>query len=342
MASYAVHATPPARADVTRLSHADHAGDEPAFAGRGRALQAMLRSLDLFGPHDQLPILIEGETGTGKSYAARALHLRSPRARGVFHQVVLSALDDSLASSDLFGHVAGAYTDARHSRPGHFVSASHGTLFLDEIGKASAAVQRKLLHAVEHHEVWPVGADRALRVNVRLVAATSVPLDELVARGEFLPDLASRLRSFRIRVPALRDRREDIPDLARQFVAVHGERFGYRDALPRLSAGLLDVLQRADWPYNLRQLDGAVQRILVHAEGDATLRPEHYEAQSGEAVPEPFGGASRRRSTAGATRRLMDDLGCATDVARVLGVSRTTVYRHLRQIYPAASAVEDV
>jgi two-component system response regulator HydG len=260
----------------------------------------------------------------------------------VFHQVVLSALDDSLASSDLFGHVAGAYTDARQSRPGHFVSASHGTLFLDEIGKASAAVQRKLLHAVEQHEVWPVGADRALRVNVRLVAATSVPLDELVERDLFLPDLAARMRSFRIRMPPLRERREDIPDLARQFVAANAGRFGYRDALPRISAGLLDVLQRADWPYNLRQLDAAVQRILVHAQGEDTLRPEHHAEPAGQAAHQLYGTPSRRRATAGATRRLMDDLGCATDVARVLGVSRTTVYRHLRQITPASTLVDDV
>lgn len=272
MSSYHMHAISSAGRNGIGASHADLTGEEPAFVGSGRALQALIRSIDLLGPHDQLPILIEGETGTGKSYAARALHLRSPRARGVFHQVVLSALDDSLASSDLFGHVAGAYTDARQSRPGHFISASHGTLFLDEIGKASAAVQRKLLHAVEQHEVWPVGADRPLRVNVRLIAATSVPLDDLVSRGDFLPDLASRLRSFRIRMPALRDRREDIPDLARQFVAAHGTRFGYDNALPRISAALLDVLQRADWPYNLRQLDGAVQRILVHGRARARAR----------------------------------------------------------------------
>jgi DNA-binding NtrC family response regulator len=183
----------------------------PTFVGRHPAHLAVLRDIESLAPYEHTTVLVEGESGTGKSYVARLLHQKSPRARAVFHQVILSALDDNLAASDLFGHLSGSYTDARANRPGHFVTANRGTLFLDEIGKASSAVQRKLLHAIEQREIWPVGADRAVRLDVRLVAASNIPLATLVERGTFLGDLAARLAHFRVRLPALRERREDIP-----------------------------------------------------------------------------------------------------------------------------------
>jgi DNA-binding NtrC family response regulator len=301
---------------------------ELEFAGTSAVHLEALRQADRLAPFEHATVLIEGETGTGKSYLARYLHLRSPRARGPFHQVILSSLDDNLAASDLFGHLSGSYTDARQNRPGHFVSANRGTLFLDEIGKASSAVQRKLLHAIEHQEIWPVGADRAVRLDVRLVAATNIPLHELVAAGSFLEDLAARLATFRVRLPALRDRRDDIPALVRQFVAMRASMCGHASP-PRIDKALMDALQRADWPYNLRQLDGVVQRLLMEAAAaySAEVTLSHCVADLAylsEARPQ-------RMPAPEVVRERMRELGSATATARSLGISRWTVYRYVEQ-----------
>ena len=304
---------------------------DATFVGSSPALAASLRLIALYARHDALPVLIEGESGTGKSYAARALHLRSPRAGHVFHQVILAAVDDNLAGSDLFGHLSGAYTDARQSRPGHFASANGGTLFLDEIGKATPAVQRKLLHAVEYNEVWPVGADRAVRLNVRLVAATNTPLEELAARGAFLPDLAARLATHRIRLPALRERREDIPDLVRQFIDLRAARCGY-SVPPSVSDPLMAALQRADWPNNLRQLDAVLQRLMVEAEGAHTLGLDHC-GDDLAFLLRPAADAVQRPAPLTLdviTSALSRTGGNVSRAAALLGVDRTTVHRKLK------------
>jgi DNA-binding NtrC family response regulator len=305
---------------------------EPVFVGTSAALNSAIRYAVKLAPFDHAPVLIEGESGTGKSYLAQLLHLRSPRARAPLHRVMLSALDDSLASSDLFGHLSGAYTDARQNRPGHFVSANGGTLFLDEVGKASPSVQRKLLHAVEHGEVWPVGADRSVRLDVRLVAATNIPLSELVQQGQFLPDLAARLTGFRVRLPALRERREDIPDLVRQFVAVRAPAYGYGQLIPTVSAPLLRLLQGAEWPNNLRQLDSVVQRLLIEAAGDQELTMEHCRADLAFLGDET---AQSPRDKVAITPQIVSErltiLGSVTATARSLGVSRWTIYRYLER-----------
>ena len=288
---------------------------------------AALRLLERYAPLEQLPVLVEGESGTGKSYVARALHLRSPRGRGPFHQVLLSSLDDNLAASDLFGHLSGAYTDARQSRPGHFVSANGGTLFLDEIGKASFAVQRKLLHAVEHQEVWPVGADRSVRLNVRLVTATNVSLERLVELGEFLPDLAARLSNFRIRLPALRERRQDIPELEDQFLRLRAPQLGIHGKVPRVSDEVMQALQLAEWPNNLRQLDATVQRLLIEGQEAAEITLAHCVEDLAYLRGLVRGSASPL--TPALVRERMAALQSVAETARSLGVSRWTVYRYL-------------
>lgn len=299
----------------------------PTFAGRDPVFREALRRIERLATHEHANVLIEGETGTGKSYVARHLHAMSPRARGVYQQVILSALDDNLAASDLFGHLSGSYTDARQSRPGHFASANRGTLFLDEIGKASPSVQRKLLHAVEHREVWPVGADRAVRVDVRIVAASNIPLEQLVAAGTFLDDLAARLLSFRVRLPALRERRGDIPELVRQFLATRAPSCGHGAAPPRVSDALMDALSHAEWPHNLRQLDGTIQQLLIEAEPGEVLDLRHCTGTLGFLRPRP----SRDAVTPAQVRARMRELENATATGRSLGISRSTVYRYLQQ-----------
>jgi DNA-binding NtrC family response regulator len=189
-------------------------------------------------------------------------------------------------------------------------------------------VQRKLLHAIEHREIWPVGADRSVRLDVRIVAASNIPLQTLVDRGTFLEDLAARLVLFRVKLPALRERRSDIPALVRQFATIRAASCGHPMGVPRFDDELLAALGRADWPYNLRQLDGVVQRLLIEGamQGSRELTLAHC---VGELAWLRLGDGGSRMPSRDAVRERMRELGSATAVARSLGISRWTVYRYL-------------
>jgi len=284
--------------------------------------------VELYAKHDHVTILLDGESGTGKTMLARQLHELSPRKSHIFHRVTVSTLEDSLAASDLFGHVAGAYTDARSTRPGHFVTANRGTLFLDEIGKASPAVQRKLLQVLESGEFVPVGSDRTVRVDTRVVLATNISLDTLVAQGSFLPDLFARIGYFRINLPSLRDRREDIPGLVRHMIGVHSVRLGFHE-LPDVETELMDGLQHASWPYNLRQLDAAIQKLLILAQGAPLLTFEHCDGEL-----DFLRGSGRDRPVLcveSVSEAMQACDGNVSRAARRLGTARSTIYRYLRE-----------
>ncbi len=292
------------------------------------AMQAYMTKAARFAAQRDVPILLLGESGTGKTQLARWIHSHSPRARAPFHFVSLAAIDDALAGSELFGHVSGAYTDARASRHGAFGSANRGTLFLDEIGKASLSVQRRLLTTIEDHVIRPIGSDRPVALDVRLVFATNIPLARLCEAGLMLPDLLPRLGAFTLELPPLRDRVEEIPHLVRDMVSKHAKRFGYAH-VPTVHPALLDAMKRADWPGNLRQLDAAVQRLLVDAEGANCLELRHCEddlahlarfARNARAVSP----ADAKNCSLRATTR--------ADAARRLGVSEATLFRRLRQV----------
>ncbi|HEY7378197.1 MAG TPA: sigma 54-interacting transcriptional regulator [Steroidobacteraceae bacterium] len=302
------------------------AAQAPYFVGRSRIFQETVRQLKRYARYDNALVLLEGESGTGKSFFARHLHDYSPRASKPFETVVLPTLDDNLAPSELFGHVRGAYTDARQHRPGRFVSASGGTLFLDEIGKASLRLQAKLLHAVEYREIWPVGSDRSVRVDVRLIAATNLSLDGLAASGDFVPDLVPRLSAFRIRLPALRERAEEIPDLVAHFISLRAPLYGYNNEPPAVDSGLIELLTQAEWPNNLRQLDATIQRLLVDAEGAPVLTAAHLGEMCLTVVPSD---GSNARLTPERVQQVVDAAGSVTRAARALGVSRQTVHRYL-------------
>jgi len=299
---------------------------DPSFPSA--SYRRVLSQLDRFARDANATILLEGETGTGKTTLARYIHACSPRANRPFQQVVLSTLDDTLSGSELFGHVSGAYTDARQSRTGQFASANGGTVFLDEIGKTSLAVQYKLLHVVEYGEFRPIGSDREMRVDVRLVAATNLTLETEVEHQRFLPDLLARLGAFRVRVPSLRERRADIPALVQQSLARHGPRSGYA-SLPTVHPELMKALQRADWPNNIRQLDATIHRLLVDAEGAPELTLDHCEDAR-----------LHLRDHADAARPLTPERiaeaiareGSVSAAARSLKVDRTTIHRHQRKL----------
>ena len=287
--------------------------------------RAALDLIDKFARDRTAAILIEGESGTGKTLLARRVHELSPRRAAPFRQCVLSAMDDNFASDELFGHVPGAYTGARDGRAGLFVSAAGGTVFLDEIGKASLYVQQKLLHAIEYGEVRPLGSDREIPVDVRIVAATNIPIVDLVEQRQFLPDLYARLKTFRIILPALRERASDIPYLVRLSVAHRAGACGY-EVPPNIADDLMESLVHAKWPDNLRELDAAVHRLLVEAAGAEVLTLRH----AADLLLEQARSQRDRRLEPEAVRdALIRSRNKKAGAARLLGVSRSTIYRML-------------
>jgi DNA-binding NtrC family response regulator len=285
-----------------------------------------LDEISRLAQNDEVPVVLEGESGTGKTTIAHWIHVASRRKAGQFQRVDLSTVDEALASATLFGHTAGAFTDARSPRAGAFVSAAGGTVFLDEIGKASKSIQQKLLHAVEAKEIQPVGSDRMIRVNVRVIVASNVRLEELVLQGLFLPDLFARLKCFRVWLPPLRERRADIPVLVEQSIMAHAPGSGY-SAPPMVSPELMRAFQNARWPFNVRELDNAVQRLLVDAGGAQVLMLHHC---SESLAPLRAAAEHKQRLTPERIEAAIKQAGGVAQAARMLGVDRGTLHRHRR------------
>jgi formate hydrogenlyase transcriptional activator len=206
-------------------------------------------------------VLITGETGTGKELIARAIHRRSPRARGPLVKVNCAAIPPTLLASELFGHERGAFSGAVERRKGRFEQAHGGTLFLDEIGELPQEMQVLLLRVLQEREFERLGGTRTLQVDVRLVAATNRDLAEDVRAGKFRSDLYYRLNVFPVHVPPLRERTEDIPPLVAHFAEKYGERFGRK--ISRIERKTLDVLQAHRWPGNVRELENTVERAVI-------------------------------------------------------------------------------
>jgi DNA-binding NtrC family response regulator len=206
-------------------------------------------------------VLVQGESGTGKELAARAIHTRSPRARGPFVALNCGAIPENLIDSELFGHARGAFTGAVEARAGAFVEAHGGTLFLDEVGEIPLSVQQRLLRVLQEHEVRPVGGTGARKVDVRVIAATHVNLEDLVADQRFRPDLYYRLNVVAIRMPPLRERMDDIPLIVAHLLEKHAARM--KRPTPRFSPDAMAVLSRYHWPGNVRELENLIQRALA-------------------------------------------------------------------------------
>ncbi|NOK02014.1 MULTISPECIES: sigma-54 dependent transcriptional regulator [Myxococcus] len=233
--------------------------------GESPALHALLRQVARLAPVDTT-VLISGESGTGKELIARELHVRSPRAPMSFVAVNCGAIPSGLIESELFGHAKGAFTDARTAKRGLFAEADGGTLFLDEVGELPLAAQVKLLRVLQEGEIRPVGENRVEKVNVRVVAATLRDLSRLVGKGEFREDLYYRLNVVNLRVPPLRERREDVPLLARAFISRFNRELNREPPVAGLTAEAEALLQSYAWPGNVRELENAMERAVLLAD----------------------------------------------------------------------------
>jgi DNA-binding NtrC family response regulator len=293
------------------------------------------------------PVLILGESGTGKELIADALHRNSPRAAKAAVKVNMGAIPSSLFESEMFGHVKGAFTDARSDRRGHVAVASGSTLFMDEIGELARPDQVKLLRVLQDHSYRPVGASASETADIRVVSATNRELAELVASGDFREDLYYRLNLITLRLPALRERRSDIPLIAARLVADIARDYGLGEV--SLAPAGLDWLSAQPWPGNIRQLRQVLERTLLLAgkaqldaadfrDGDR-LRGDDAEAAS----PSTFGGHGLTLEQAERQmieRVLAQHEGNISRVARALGLSRAALYRRLEK-HGLASGAED-
>src|ERR1700722_4041379 len=234
--------------------------------GQSRACRRILSQIDIVAPTDAT-VLITGETGTGKELIARQIHQRSRRRENPLVEVNCTSIPKELFESEFFGHVKGAFTGALKDRPGRFETATRGTLFLDEIGEIPLELQSKLLRVLQEKRYERIGEDRTRSADVRIVAATNRDLQKEVAAGRFREDLYYRLNVFPIQVPALRERTEDIPLLARHFIELLAKGLG--PPKPRLTRAGIETLQGCDWPGNIRELRNVIERAVIFARGGA-------------------------------------------------------------------------
>ena len=242
------------------LAERDEEFDHYGIVGRSRVMQEVIHTADLVA-QTKSTVLITGETGTGKELVARAIHARSAERDRPLIKVNCAAIPETLLESELFGHVKGAFTGATANKKGRFSLADGGTIFLDEIGTMSPALQAKLLRVLQEREFEPLGSERSQKVDVRVIAATNRDLRQLVADGRFQEDLYYRLNVIPVSIPALRDRREDIPVLVDHLVRKHAQRAGR--VIDRIDDGLVARLTAYDWPGNVRELENTIERAVV-------------------------------------------------------------------------------
>jgi DNA-binding NtrC family response regulator len=268
-------------------------GAEGVHGCNSTAMQPVLRLLDRLGP-SEIPVLILGESGVGKELVAREIHQRSRRAEGAFVDLNCAAIPDTLLESELFGHEKGAFTGAEKARAGLLEAADGGTLFLDEIGELPGGLQVKLLRVLETMSFFRVGGRRKVEVDVRLVAATNRDLAAAAERGEFRADLLYRINAGTIRVPALRERREEIPVLAQAFLESVGPEL-------RLASEVFPLLESYRWPGNVRELRNVIERAaLLAGDGEITRAEVPREVLEGgpgraEADPQPVASTGSER-----------------------------------------------
>jgi DNA-binding NtrC family response regulator len=310
----------------SRIAQADGA---PALIADSPSMQPVLQIIARVGPSDA-NVLITGENGTGKSLVAQALHAVSSRSSRPIVTINAGGVSEGVFESELFGHVKGAFTDAKQDRVGRFELADGSTLFLDEIANVPLNQQQKLLRVLETGEFERLGSSRTRKADVRLISATNADLHAEVAAGRFRQDLLFRLNTIEVRLPPLRDRREDIPRMAKHFLAMHAQR--YRKAITGFDPAALQALLDHRWPGNVRELDHAIERAVLMAQGnmihigdlglrrgeesDLTSRLEELSLEEVEGF---------------LIQKAMARYGTVSHAAKALGLSRSALYRRLER-----------
>jgi DNA-binding NtrC family response regulator len=299
----------------------------PALVAKSQAMQSVLRVMERVGASDA-NVLITGPHGSGKEVVARWLHAASVRADKPFVAINGGGLADGVFESELFGHVRGAFTDAKTDRAGCFELAEGGTLFLDEIANMPIAQQVKLLRVIQTGEFHPVGSSRMRHADVRVLTATNVDVSKEIAGERFREDLLYRLNTVEIQLPALRDRREDIPELAGQFLARQAAR--YSKPISGFTAEAMQSLLKHSWPGNVRELEHVIERAVLMCEGNDVAADDLALRSARSSVPPPFETMTLEEVEKHLIVRALARSGNVSDAARILGLSRSALYRRLQ------------
>lgn len=298
--------------------------------GSGLAMTKVYKLIEKVAKTDA-NILILGENGTGKELIARAIHQKSLRKDNVFVGVDMGAITETLFESELFGHKKGAFTDAKADRAGRFEIANQGTLFLDEIGNLSMPLQSKLLAVLQNREVTRLGTNAAIKIDIRLVSATNMPIEDMVADSTFRQDLLYRINTVEIKLPSLRERLEDIPQLSEHFVAMYAKK--YRKELNGLSEGAIGHLKKYPWPGNVRELQHAIERAIIMTEHNQLDQEDFFFLNaSTQDMPAQSDNYNLDEIEKSVIHRAIDKhSGNISKAAKELGLTRASLYRRLEK-----------
>ena len=293
------------------------------------AMRPVFEAIDKVAATDA-NVLILGENGTGKELVARAIHQKSTRAQENFIKVDLGAISETLFQSELFGHMKGAFTDAKEDRPGRFEMANKGSLFLDEIGNLSLSMQAKLLTALQFKQITRLGSNKAINLDTRLICATNMPLYEMMDEHDFRQDLLYRINTVEIKLPPLRQRIEDIEPLARHFLKLYGRK--YKKDRMRLNETTVNKLKAYSWPGNVRELQHAIERAIIMSSSHL-LAPEDFllieRPQQNVIATDSYNMEDMEKQAIQNAIRNAD--GNLTQAAKALGVGRSTLYRKMEK-----------
>lgn len=313
----------------TMTGHGEENFKRGGIIGNNKSMLELLATVERIAPTDA-PVLILGENGTGKEMIANAIHINSRRKSAPFVMVNLGGVSQSLFESEMFGHAKGAFTGAVNARKGRFEVADKGTIFLDEIGDLDMSCQVKLLRVLQQHTFEPLGESRPKKVDIRVVSATNADLDAMVAARTFREDLFYRINLITLRLPALRERRDDIPLLVRHFISEAVRPLGLD--VPEISSDAMEFLTRLPYPGNIRQLKNMVERAVLI--GGPRLEKDVFSSADGS-IAEPS--ASKPAGTLddmekGAIEDALEKAeGNLTHASRILGITRQTLYRRMEK-----------
>jgi DNA-binding NtrC family response regulator len=302
--------------------YADMIGESPA-------IKRIHEMIERVAPTDA-DVLILGENGTGKEMVARALHRHSNRKSNAFISVDLGAITETLFESELFGHVKGAFTDARQDKAGRFEIASGGTIFLDEVGNLSLPLQAKLLTVLQQRVIQPVGSSKTIPVDVRLISATNLSLHEMTAEKKFRQDLLYRLNTVEIRIPSLRERSEDIPLLTDHFIEVYGKK--YKRPGMKIDKAVMAKMKKYYWPGNIRELQHAIERAVILNEDKMIRNAELVVGSNSLSQKNELTDLTMEEMEKQFILQTLDrHSGNVSHAARALGMTRTALYRRMKK-----------